>query len=201
MKHFSEDAEYINAECESCGRVLKIPRERCTITSEGLDVAPAVLCKCGISSGHISSVTSCYSHQKSTSAFSHNGTKIASHSATPAQKTITEWEHRDFVLEWNHKDAWYNTSHFTDARVRAEVWVNNQAYISSELQKFIDAGWQPIGQVGPSNIELRTYKELNGGKYILFALVSAGIGLLLPFLFYDTFIEPTKFCVHLRRHK
>ena len=53
MKYFSEDTKHINAECESCGRVLKIPLKRCSTTINGFSVAPAVMCQCGTSSNHI----------------------------------------------------------------------------------------------------------------------------------------------------
>jgi hypothetical protein len=49
MKFFSEDSQYINAECESCGRILKIPRDKCnTLTPTELSIAPAVICQCGV---------------------------------------------------------------------------------------------------------------------------------------------------------
>jgi hypothetical protein len=47
MKYFNEDTTYLNAECEKCGRVLRILREKCSPTDNGYKVAPAAKCQCG----------------------------------------------------------------------------------------------------------------------------------------------------------
>lgn len=57
MKYFSQDHQYINAECQNCGRVLKIPHQKCVRAFGGLSVTPAVLCRCGTTSDFISGVS------------------------------------------------------------------------------------------------------------------------------------------------
>jgi len=47
MKYFSEDSRCINAECESCGKVLSITRGRCSSIDGGYKLEPAVKCFCG----------------------------------------------------------------------------------------------------------------------------------------------------------
>ncbi|MBZ4664472.1 MAG: hypothetical protein JG776_2190 [Caloramator sp.] len=47
MKYFSEDSNYINAECEKCNKVLKIKREYCNSTNEGFKLNPPIRCFCG----------------------------------------------------------------------------------------------------------------------------------------------------------
>jgi len=53
MKWFSENEQYILAECDKCKRVLKLPRTRCKATASGYSVNPAALCPCGVNSDQI----------------------------------------------------------------------------------------------------------------------------------------------------
>ena len=57
MKYFSQDHQYVNAECQNCGRVLKIPHKKCVAAAGGLSVAPAVVCRCGTTSDFIAGVS------------------------------------------------------------------------------------------------------------------------------------------------
>ena len=50
MKYFSQDHQYINAECQNCGRVFRIPHNKCVPAVGGLSLTPAVQCKCGTTS-------------------------------------------------------------------------------------------------------------------------------------------------------
>jgi predicted RNA-binding Zn-ribbon protein involved in translation (DUF1610 family) len=47
MKYYSRDEAYINAECEKCGKILKIKRARCLETGDVYKVEPAAKCFCG----------------------------------------------------------------------------------------------------------------------------------------------------------
>lgn len=47
MRYFSEDATYINGECENCGKVLRIKRMCVQQTAAGFDFTPPVRCFCG----------------------------------------------------------------------------------------------------------------------------------------------------------
>jgi hypothetical protein len=53
MKYFSHSNQQINAECQNCGRVLKVPHEKCIAVLGGFSVTPAVICKCGTVSNFI----------------------------------------------------------------------------------------------------------------------------------------------------
>lgn len=57
MKYFSQDHQYVNAECQNCGRVLKIPHRKCVPVSGGLSITPAVLCECGTTSDFVGGVS------------------------------------------------------------------------------------------------------------------------------------------------
>lgn len=50
MKYFSEDSEYINAECESCKRILKIKKEQTVPNPTGFTLNPpgGIRCICGV---------------------------------------------------------------------------------------------------------------------------------------------------------
>jgi len=47
MRHFSEDFDHIGAECEKCGRILKIAKTSCSTIDNGFNVNPPVKCICG----------------------------------------------------------------------------------------------------------------------------------------------------------
>ena len=57
MKYFSQDHQYVNAECQNCGRVFRIPHNKCVAAVGGLSVTPAVRCKCGTTSDLIEGVS------------------------------------------------------------------------------------------------------------------------------------------------
>lgn len=50
MKYFSQDHQYVNAECQNCGRVFRIPHNKCVAAVGGLSLTSAVQCKCGTTS-------------------------------------------------------------------------------------------------------------------------------------------------------
>jgi len=47
VKYFSEVDTFVNAECEKCGKILKIKREFCEKTENGFDLNPSIKCLCG----------------------------------------------------------------------------------------------------------------------------------------------------------
>lgn len=47
MKYFSEDEIYINAECDHCGKVLRIKKEFCIKDPEGYRLNQPLKCFCG----------------------------------------------------------------------------------------------------------------------------------------------------------
>jgi len=47
MKYFGQDEMYILAECEQCGRVLKMKRENITATEAGFNINSNLKCPCG----------------------------------------------------------------------------------------------------------------------------------------------------------
>jgi hypothetical protein len=47
MKYFSENDTHINIECEKCGKVLKVKKERCINKSGIIELSPPLRCFCG----------------------------------------------------------------------------------------------------------------------------------------------------------
>jgi hypothetical protein len=91
MNYFSEDSQYVNAECEKCGRVLKIPREKCSAISQGeFSVSPAIMCQCRVVSDHISKA------KKKNEPESNRGQSIF---ASPTSNRILQSEQRREILQ------------------------------------------------------------------------------------------------------
>ena len=53
MKYFSEQKDFVNAECEVCERILKIKKLYCHCTDNGFDLKPPIKCICGNVSNEI----------------------------------------------------------------------------------------------------------------------------------------------------
>lgn len=90
MKYFNEDKEYINAECEKCGRVLKISRNRCSLIGNDYKLSPPVKCPCGDTSDSISKT----------------GEAVTISSSNSSEKIIyeTKMDFYTFKLYKNHLD-------------------------------------------------------------------------------------------------
>lgn len=116
-----------------------------------------------------------------------------------------EWEYKAFVYRWKPDETWM----LLDApgsvvAARLFFWQEYQAIIMPKLQEWLDAGWEPVGEVGASAIRTREYKSLAKGAgclawfmIICVALSTFGFGLLLMRSWYS---EPTEFRVTMRRH-
>jgi len=130
----------------------------------------------------------------------------------PVSQAPVEWEYQDFVQIWPPgRRGWIcisDRSGYTIPEARIYFWQETQAAITKELQKWLDDGWEPVGEVGPSAIQLRTYKSatqgtttMGGIMLALFVIMTFGLGLIFVLLAQDTFVEPTEFRVTLRRPK
>lgn len=106
----------------------------------------------------------------------HCGTRILAPTGT-APVQVVEWESDEFCYWWDHK-KWYVavSNSWTEVTARNEIWANYQREITTELQKWLDDGWQPLGEIGPAAIETKRFDE-----------------------WFTTYIEPTVFRVKMRR--
>jgi hypothetical protein len=124
-----------------------------------------------------------------------NKTKLA----TPVQ-----WEYKDYVYTWKRGATWANIGNkgLTLAGARLEFWSGSKREIEYDIQKWLDNGWELIGEVDPSNIETREYSAIKGtsliGKIILIVLAWPTLGLVL-LAAVNRFSEPTVLRVQMRR--
>jgi len=137
---------------------------------------------------------------------SHCGTLVTVHkSATAALHRPVQWEYKDYIYNWPRGHIWANVGQkgYTLPATRLEFWSDSQRQIRSELQKWLDDGWEPVGEVGPTGIQVREYSSIKAspfGMVIIIGLSLVTIGLALP-AFFDRYAEPTVFSVQMRRPK
>ena len=122
---------------------------------------------------------------------------------------IREWEYTDFVYTYP-KGSWWarlGSKGYTESGAKLEFWQNSQRQIFPELQKWLDQGWEPIGEFGPGCIEIRTYmshKDKPAGYWVWFTiagLFTFGLSLALALLDVSQIAEPTRFVIQMRHPK
>lgn len=131
----------------------------------------------------------------------HCGSPIFTSSIPNVEERVkpTEWEYKEYVYRWTHEQIYYNSNSYQDAHVRVDVWMNYQSRILEELQKWYDGGWQPIGEVGPSSIQLNYFSKWNWWGAFLITIATAGIGIFLAPFIRTSFAEPAEFRLKMRR--
>jgi hypothetical protein len=128
---------------------------------------------------------------------------VTPHAAPAIQYLGVQWEYADYEFHWSHGQIAINVgrSGWTVPAARLEIWQEYQRGILSELQNWLNAGWEPVGEVGPSSIEVRTYKAIHtsffGWIWIIFWSICTW-GLFLLFV-RDFYAEPIVFRVQMRR--
>jgi len=135
----------------------------------------------------------------------HCGTQISSPGVAPALRVVTEWEHKDFVYPFKPGGLWakIGSGAYTEAGAKVEFWQNYQQEIRLELQKWLDEGWEPVGEIGPASMKIRTYTSAKYGAFAwLFIITLSIFTVFLPLLFiWSTYAEATEFRVTMRRPK
>ena len=138
----------------------------------------------------------------------HCGTSIATPEATPISQAPIEWEYQEFVYKFPEGAMWaqLGESAYTEAGARLEFWQNYQQEIRLELQKWLDQGWQPVGEVGPASIQIRKYRALRYNwfgwlLFIIFTLLTVYTFGIFAYLTRPWYAEPTEFRLSMRRPK
>jgi|YNPNPStandDraft_1061719.scaffolds.fasta_scaffold39211_2 hypothetical protein len=117
------------------------------------------------------------------------------------------WEYKDFVYTFP-QGMWckLGSGAYSEAGAKLEFWQNYQREIYTELKKWEDDGWEPIGPVDSGCVEIRTvtdYRDKGCGAWLLIALLSIptyGILFLLFLIFgRSTFAEPVRAVIPMRR--
>jgi hypothetical protein len=111
---------------------------------------------------------------------SYCGTRIAAPAApVAAPPAPTEWISRDFVYEFPPpgQGPWakLGSGAYSQAGAKLEFWQNSQREITTELQEWVDEGWQPVGEVGPSCIEIKTsysHRDKSAVYWLMFLFFS-----------------------------
>lgn len=120
---------------------------------------------------------------------------------------ITPFEYKNFVYSFQ-RGAWATVGQgaYSEAGARLEFWHMSQSDILPELQKELDEGWEPLSEVGPGGIALRSFRAFNYSAFgwiMIFLGILATWGLLLfvlPFM-RSTCVEPVEFKLSMRRRK
>jgi hypothetical protein len=106
-------------------------------------------------------------------------------------------------LTWKSgKTGWCSAEKYNEPEARLYYWQNYQSYIFTDLQKLLDEGWQPITEIGPSCIQLRSFKSQDSLDLFQVLLIIGTLG--IPFFFGWTRswkYELIGFQVKLRRPK
>ena len=73
-----------------------------------------------------------------------------------AAPVAAEWVYRDFIFPFPPDFGWVSTGPGgnTETGARSEFWQRSQQAIRLELQKWLDDGWEPIGEIGPAGITI-----------------------------------------------
>lgn len=114
----------------------------------------------------------------------------------PNQSTKMEsyqrYEFHDYQLTWNDQEtSWVSAEAYIEPLARSFFWQQIQPRVEREIQPILLDGWEAITEMGPSGIEMRHYKSLQGTNWgIVFLWVIISFGL---FLFYIPFMGSWKF--------
>lgn len=73
-----------------------------------------------------------------------------------------QWEYENFVYECSYtlfgpQRVKIGKGGYTRSAAREQFWRAYQQQIRSELQKWLDEGWEPVDEIGPPCIQLRKY--------------------------------------------
>ncbi len=118
------------------------------------------------------------------------------------------WEYKDFVDSFppKGKAGWVGLGPggYSVAGAKLEFWQDWQSTILPELQTWLDQGWEPISEVGPGSIQIRTYRTLRfsvGGWiiFIILVIMTFYLFLIYALLTIPEYAEPVEFRVSMRR--
>ena len=119
--------------------------------------------------------------------------------------------YRDFTYKgWQPEETWVRTSGanaYTIPGARLYFWENCQHEILAELQKWLDQGWEPVGEVGPAAIKLRQFERKHKNydfSDVLFWILTFGFVWLMglgSWTYTRQYCEPIEFRVQMRRPK
>jgi hypothetical protein len=112
------------------------------------------------------------------------------------------WEYQDFVFSYPAGSRPSRIA-ISIVQTRYDIWMNVKPQITAELQKWIDNGWEPVGDIDQSGLRWRSYKQMHV-EPISIILIPLVLGLLL--LLFDLMSpreceEVTEYRLSMRRLK
>lgn len=119
--------------------------------------------------------------------------------------TVTEWDYDIYVYSFlfSGMRARIGKGAYSESEAKLEFWQNHQDLILEELQIWYDHRWEPVGEIGPAGIKIRTFRSMgmSGGEWLL-AIILGLLTLGLYFLFgWHTYATPVEFRLKMRRPK
>jgi hypothetical protein len=79
------------------------------------------------------------------------------------------------------------------------VWIYCQVAIEKEIRDLAKFGWEPVIKVDLGNLWYDIGDSISWSKYILFGIITLGIGFFFPGRFRKTWRTPTKYKYLMRR--
>jgi FHA domain/zinc-ribbon domain len=130
---------------------------------------------------------SCGTQLPDGSAFCSNcGKAVSVHLTNNSAASVTSWEYKDINLEVSPKRlGWVRADMYPGPTARLYFWQAIQSEVMQGVQKLRDDGWEAVTEVGPSCVQLKHYKSLEGASFsqtmLLFVFTSGLYGLIYPF--------------------
>lgn len=122
-----------------------------------------------------------------------------------------QWEYEDFVYKYpDDRSLW--CANYPDAEAQLYFWQASQKYVFPQLQKKVDEGWEPLSEIWPSAISIRTFRS-RWWQYgpvwqailviiwLNLTILTLGLALWFPNSTIWCYSVPTQFLVKLRRSK
>jgi len=142
----------------------------------------------------------------------HCGSRIPTTiTSSTSSNLATEWEYQDFIYNFAPpgQGLWakLGSGAYSVAGAKLEFWQSSQYEITAELQKWLDEGWQPVGEVGSSSVEIRTsysHRDKSAAYWLVFLVFSIptfGLLFLIALFARSEIAEPMRFVLKMRRPK
>ncbi len=122
--------------------------------------------------------------------------------------TTSDWEYQEFV--WTpSSQRWVLVGPYNQLSASQMWWQEDRNAILSQLQTWLEQGWEPIGNIGPECYQLREYTKPKisnvsaAGCLVvaIYTITTFGLFLLYVLIAQDNFIEPIRFRIPMRRRR
>jgi hypothetical protein len=139
------------------------------------------------------------------------GSQFCSHCGKPITTPTgagvpMQWEYKDYIWKPPTTTAFATPDMLSTARV--QWWSEARPLLTTELQKWFDEGWQPVGSVGPDCMEIEETKISSASKWNFFVWIMWFLSLVPSFglTFFALFLrstvyKPVAFRVQMRAPK